>query len=59
VGNTYHFPERTDTQVGKKKTIQYLKDNPEYMKEILEPLVKDFLSQTNLRKEDLTEEIMN
>jgi len=59
VGNTYHFPQRTDTQVGKKKTIQYLKDNPEYMKEVLEPLVKDFLSQTNLRKEDLTEEIMN
>ena len=39
--------------------VKYLKDNPEYMKEVLEPLVKDFLSQTNLRKEDLTEEIMN
>lgn len=29
------------------------------MKNVLEPLVKDYLSHTNLRKEDLTEEIMN
>ena len=59
VGNTYHFPQTNDTQVGKKKTIQYLKDNQDYMKNVLEPLVKDYLSHTNLRKEDLTEEIMN
>lgn len=59
IGNTYHFPETKDTQVGKKKTIQYLKDNQDYMKNVLEPLVKDYLSNTNLRKEDLTEEIIN
>lgn len=59
VGNTYYFPQTNDTQVGKKKTIQYLKDNQDYMKNILEPLVKDYLSNTNLRKEDLTEEIIN
>lgn len=59
IGNTYHFPETNDTQVGKKKTIQYLKDNQDYMKKVLEPLVQDYLKNTNLRKEDLSEDIIN
>jgi recombination protein RecA len=57
-GKTYYFPDSGDFKaVGKKKAIEYLKDNPEYTKSTIEPLVKAYLDTTNVRKEQLTEEI--
>lgn len=57
-GKTYFFPEVPDFKVvGKKKAVEYLKDNPEYTKDIIQPLVTKYLEETNLRKEDLTEDI--
>ncbi len=57
-GKTYHFPDSGDFKVvGKKLAIQYLKDNPEYTKSVLEPLVKDYLENNNLRPEDAIEDI--
>jgi recombination protein RecA len=56
-GNTYYFPEIDNKEVGKKKAIQYLKDNPQYTKNTIEPLVSAYLESGNLRPEDLTEDI--
>lgn len=57
-GKTYYFPESGDFKVvGKKNAIQYLKDNPEYTREVIKPLLSTYLESTNLRKEDLAEEI--
>lgn len=57
-GKTYFFPESGDFKVvGKKKAIEYLKDNPEYTKTTIQPLVEDYLKKVNLRKDETTEEI--
>jgi recombination protein RecA len=59
-GKTYYFPEVEDFKViGKKNAIQYLKDNEEYTRQIIQPLVTEILNGDNLRKEELTEEISN
>lgn len=53
-GNSYYFPEIKDFKVvGKNKTIEYLKDNPEYTKNIIEPLVKEILNKADLRKDEI------
>jgi recombination protein RecA len=57
-GKTYYFPEVDNFKtVGKKNTIQYLKDNPDYTKKVIEPLLTEFLNKENLRPEDSVEEI--
>jgi recombination protein RecA len=56
-GKTYFLPETDMKIVGKKNVVQHLKDNPEYVKEVLQPLVKNHLDSSNLRKEDLNEDI--
>ena len=57
-GKTYYFPEIDNFKtVGKKNTIQYLKDNPDYTKKVIEPLLTEFLNKENLRPEDATEDI--
>lgn len=59
-GNTHFFPEIEGFKtVGKKKTIEYLKDNPEYTKAVIEPLLTNYLNSQNLRPEDSVEEISN
>lgn len=45
-GKTYTLPGVDKPIVGKKATIQYLQDNPQYVKEQIEPLVKAYL-ETN------------
>jgi recombination protein RecA len=58
-GKSYFFPELNDFKVvGKKNAVQYLKDNPEYTKNVIEPLITKHLQDSNLRKEDLTEDII-
>lgn len=55
VGRTYTFPELPDFKVvGKANAIQYLKDNPEYTKTVIEPLVQKCLSNTNLRADEVS-----
>jgi recombination protein RecA len=57
-GKTYYFPEVDNFKtVGKKNTIQYLKDNPDYTKKVIEPLLTEFLNKENLRPEDTVDEI--
>jgi recombination protein RecA len=56
-GKSYYFPESNHKEIGKKNAIQYLKDNEEYVKQVIQPLVKEHLNSTSLRKEDLTEDI--
>ena len=57
-GKTYYFPEVNDFKVvGKKAAISYLKDNPEYTKTVVEPLLTIHLKYENLRAEDLENEI--
>lgn len=57
-GKSYYFPETNDhKEVGKKNAIQYLKDNPEYTKQVVQPLLTKYLEGTNLREEELIEEI--
>lgn len=51
-GKTYHLPEVDDKLVGKKKFLQYLKDNPNYMKDVLQPLVNEYLEN----KEEIADE---
>lgn len=59
-GKSYFFPEVEDKIVGKRKAIDYLKDNPEYTKQVIEPLVTQYLEDNkNLRPEDAEEEISN
>jgi len=53
---TSYFPPETDLKfVGKKKLMEYLKDNPEYTKAVIEPLVVKLLETPNLRTEDINE----
>lgn len=52
-GKTYFFPDSGDLKVvGKKNAIQHLKDNPEYTKTVIEPLLTEYLANTSLRSED-------
>lgn len=54
-GNSYFFPNVEDFKVvGKGKAVEYLKDNPEYTKETIEPLVKEVLDRTDLRKDEVS-----
>lgn len=58
-GKTF-FPPDTDGLkfVGRKKLIEYLTDNPEYTKNVLEPKVLAFLeSDTELREDEGEEEL--
>lgn len=43
-GNSYFFPEKEDKVVGKKKAMNFLKDNPEYLKNVILPKVQEYLS---------------
>lgn len=56
-GKSYYFPQIDTKVVGKKAAIQYLKDNPEYVKSVLQPLVKEHLNSNSLRTEDLNQDI--
>jgi len=48
IGRTYTFPEVPDFKVtSKAKAIEYLKDNPEYLKTVITPLVKEYLENTH------------
>ena len=55
-GNTY-FPPKSDMKfVGKKKLIEHLDNNPEYTKEVIEPLVLETLKNSeSLRIEETAE----
>jgi len=56
---SYFFPEVENFKaVGKKKAIEYLKDNPEYTKTVIEPLLTEYLNGQNLRPEDAVEDII-
>lgn len=47
---SYFLPEVPDLKlVGKKKVAAYLTDNPEYTKQVIEPLVKAYLDDTTSR----------
>jgi recombination protein RecA len=53
-GKSYFFPGVENFKVvGKSKAVEYLKDNPEYTKETIEPLVAEYLNNTNLRMNDV------
>lgn len=55
-GKSYYFPELDEMKVvGKKKAIEYLKDNPEYTKAVIEPKVKEYLQSSSLRKDEIDE----
>ena len=55
-GNSHFFPEVEGVKmVGKKKAIQYLKDNPEYTKSVIEPKVKEYLQSSSLRQDEIDE----
>jgi len=53
-GRTYFPPKTTEgfKLVGKKKMIDYLSDNIEYTKSVIEPLVLDYLAKNNTRQEE-------
>jgi recombination protein RecA len=54
-GKSY-FPPETDIKlVGKKKTIQYLQDNPDYTKQVIQPLVEEYLKSSSLRTGEVDE----
>ena len=45
-GNTFYLPELQDfSVVGKKKLLEHLENNEEYVKTVLEPLVLDYLEK--------------
>lgn len=46
-GKTYTLPGRTETITGKKKVVEFLKNNPDYVKQELEPLVLKFLAEAD------------
>lgn len=46
-GNSYYPPETEEKLVGKKKLISFLKDNYDYTKTVLEPLVVQVLNEDN------------
>lgn len=49
-GKSYYLPELPDLKlVGKKKLTGYLTDNPEYTKQVIEPLVRKYLEDTSSR----------
>lgn len=53
-GKTYTLPESNLEIVGKKNMLAYLKDNSEYTKKVIEPLVSSFLANNNnLRPDDI------
>lgn len=56
-GKSYYFPNLDDFKlVGKKKVIDYLNDNPEYTKQIIEPMVLEVLNNSEqLRTEEIDE----
>ena len=43
VSKSYFLPEVEEKIVGKKKVIAYLKENPDYIKNVLTPLVHEYL----------------
>lgn len=52
-GNSYFLPNTDVKLVGKKKLFAHLEDNPEYTKQVLEPLVLNVLQDKNtIREED-------
>jgi recombination protein RecA len=54
-GRSYFLPETDIKLIGKRRLMEHLTDNPEYTKEVIEPLVLQHLSQTNLRTEEIAE----
>lgn len=50
-GKSFYPPETGLKFVGKKKLFEYLTDNPEYTKEVIEPLVLKYLENTDVREE--------
>lgn len=56
-GKSYFFPETEDVKVvGKKKAVEYLKDNPEYTKTVIQPLLTTYLDNNKIVREDEEEE---
>lgn len=51
-GKSYFLPEVEEKIVGKKKFLQYLKDNPEYLTKVVKPLVDKYLEE----KEDVVDD---
>jgi len=50
----FYTPPETDIKInGKKKMVQYLKDNPDYTKNVIEPLVLKYLESTGLRTDEI------
>jgi len=55
-GRTYTFPDLPELKVvGKANAIQYLSDNEEYTRTVIEPKVMEFLNKTNVRNEAVSE----
>lgn len=55
---TSYFPPETDLKfVGKKKLIDYLTDNPEYTKKVIEPLVLKCLEAGAIRTDEAENEL--
>lgn len=52
VGKSYYLPEVEDKIVGKKKFLQYLKDNPDYMKDVIKPLVDKYLEEKEVIEDE-------
>jgi recombination protein RecA len=53
---TSYFPPETDIKlIGKKKLMAYLTDNPEYTKQVLEPMVLEKLKNADVRIEEIAE----
>lgn len=56
-GNTYYLPEVDDKFVGKKKLGEFLNDNPDYTKNILQPKVLEMLESNPIRLNESNEEL--
>lgn len=57
-GNSYYPPDTEVKLVGKKKLTNYLKDNEEYTKAVIEPMVVEFLkSNQAIRKDEDANEL--
>lgn len=59
-GNTFHLPEINPEEfkiTSKKKLGEFLNDNPEYIKNVLEPRVLERLKDNPIREDEGTEEL--
>lgn len=56
-GKSYYFPETDVKVVGKKNAIEYLKQNPDYTRDVIKPMLEKELAKADLRKEETSSEI--